>query len=71
MKSENKKTSRKITDFLIYGLISVISGWTFILCLYWLLYLNTWTLRIVYIIISILISGFIIWLLFIFLGNDS
>lgn len=71
MRSENKKASRKIIDFLIYGLISAISGWTFILCLYWLLYLNTWTLRIVYIIISILISGFIIWLLFIFLGNDS
>ncbi|VEA40980.1 Uncharacterised protein [Salmonella enterica subsp. enterica] len=30
MKSENKKTSRKITDFLMHGLISVISGWTFI-----------------------------------------
>ncbi|EJA9513323.1 hypothetical protein MUJ46_003501, partial [Salmonella enterica subsp. enterica serovar Amsterdam] len=57
MRSENKKASRKIIDFLIYGLISVISGWTFILCLYWLLYLNPWTLRIVYIIISILIAG--------------
>lgn len=71
MRSENKKTSRKIIDFLIYGLISVISGWTFILCLYWLLYLNTWTLRIVYIIISILIAGFIIWLLSIFFEKDS
>lgn len=71
MKSENKKVSRKITGFLIYSLISVISGWTFILCLYWLLYLNTWTLRIVYIIISILIAGFMIWLLSIFLENDS
>lgn len=71
MRSENKKASRKIIDFLIYGLISVISGWTFILCLYWLLYLNTWTLRIVHIIISILIAGFIIWLLSIFFENDS
>ncbi len=71
MKSENKKTSRKITDFLMHGLISVISGWTLILCLYWFLYLNTWTLRIVYISISILIAGFIIWLLSIFLENDS
>lgn len=71
MRSENKKASRKIIDFFIYGLISVISGWTFILCLYWLLYLNTWTLRIVYIIISILIAGFIIWLLSIFFENDS
>lgn len=71
MKSENRKASGKITDFLIHGVISIISGWTFILCLYWLFSLDTWVLRIVYITISISIAGFIIWLLSIYLDNDS